>query len=752
MAEDAMPKTNAEEAVRFLEWLRPGGPWPLILPTADWDRGTPLTFAREREQLRAIISEKSGKFGIFYPVADVEPGLQRQPEKKHLVKTRLLHVDLDPPPGLPPADFDQWVEAKIEEVGKQTHSPRPSCIVRSGNGLHLLWALAEAHYLGGAEIIISDFEAYTNGLARAFGANDGTWNANRVLRLPGSINLPNLKKRKDGRTARETSIVELLPDRVYTLADFDPVPFGSKKVTAGATSPSSEVMAERCELQRLSDPAELDQWTPPPWVAAVIVEGGDPEDPERWGGDRSRAVFAVTCELARRRVPPGLIVGILTEKTWGISAHVLDQKRPLDYAWRQVEKAYAAAEAEGEPFQTDKDGKPYANNQHNIRLALSKMGAIVRLDKFSNRMLVEGVEGCGPHLDDAALDRMWLDTDARFRFRPGWEFFVKVVADTARRSPFHPVCEYLDSLKWDGGARLDGWLSDYGGAPDTPYTRAVGALMLVAAVRRVRQPGVKFDEMLVLESKQGTNKSSALRVLATRDEWFIDDLPLNGDGKVFIERLAGRWIVEAAELKGMRKGEVEHLKGTLSRQEDTARMVYARMSVIVPRQCVIFGTTNSDRYLRDQTGNRRFWPVRVEGFDLARLGADVDQLWAEAVAREARGESIRLDPALWAAAEEQQDARRIEDPFATAVAAALGEQNGKISTTAVFALLRIPVQHRTQEHNLRVGEAMRELGFERKRMRFEGTLEYGYVRGTEEEQRQAIIVDDGRDEGVGDPY
>src|SRR3546814_15611031 len=89
--------------------------------------------------------------------------------------------------------------------------------------------------------------------------------------------------------------------------------------------------------------------------------------------------------------------------------------------------------------------------------------------------------------------------------------------------------------------------------------------------------------MLVLESKQGTNKSSALRVLATRDEWFIDDLPLNAESKVVIERLAGRWIAEAAELKGMRKGEVEHLKGFLSRQNDTARMSYARLPVKIGR-------------------------------------------------------------------------------------------------------------------------------------------------------------------------
>src|SRR3546814_10950113 len=120
---------------------------------------------------------------------------------------------------------------------------------------------------------------------------------------------------------------------------------------------------------------------------------------------------------------------------------------------------------------------------------------------------------------------------------------------------------------------------------------------------------------------------------------------LNAESKVVIERLAGRWIAEAAELKGMRKGEVEHLKGFLSRQNDTARMSYARLPVIVPRQCVIFGTTNSERYLRDLTGNRRFWHVRVDGFDLPRLRADVDQLWAEPAPREPSGASHRPPPA-----------------------------------------------------------------------------------------------------------
>lgn len=746
------PETNVEDAVRFLEWKRPGGPWALIAPTPDWDRGTPLTLIHDATGLRSFVEAKSGKFGLFYPVAEAKPGLRQQPEKRHLIETRLLHVDLDPPPGLAPAGFDEWARAKVEEVRAQTHSPRPSCVVLSGNGLHLLWKLAQPHPLGGSDVIVADFEAYTNGLAVAFGANDGTWNANRVLRLPGTINLPNMKKRKDGRSARESSIVELHTERVYTLADFRALPVESNGKAAGKAASGRAAAPERDEVRRLAEPAELDQWGAPPWVGAVIVEGTDPTEEDRWGGDRSKAQWAVTCELARCGVPQGLIVGILTDKTWGIAAHVLDQKRPLDYAWRQVEKALAAAEADGGDFARDKDRKVYANHQGNVRLALRKLGVSVRHDVFADRMLIEGLSERGPNLDDAALDRLWLAIDERFGFRPSLEFFTKVVMDEARNGRFHPVRDYIDALRWDGEPRVNGWLSAYGGADDSAYTRAVSALVLVAAVRRIRQPGVKFDEMLVLESPQGTNKSSALRVLAVRDEWFVDDLPLNAEGKVVIERLAGRWIAEAGELKGMRKGEVEHLKAFLSRQEDTARMSYARLPVIVPRQCVIVGTTNSERYLRDLTGNRRFWPVRVEGFDLERLRADVEQLWAEAAHREAAGESIRLDPTLWAAAGEEQDARRVEDPFVITLAAALGEQTGKISSAAVWSLLRIPTGQQTQEHNARVGDAMRELGFQRKKLRFGNpTTEWGYARGTPEEWSQFIIVGSSRDDDWPEP-
>jgi predicted P-loop ATPase len=201
------------------------------------------------------------------------------------------------------------------------------------------------------------------------------------------------------------------------------------------------------------------------------------------------------------------------------------------------------------------------------------------------------------------------------------------------------VLDYLDGLKWDGKTRIDRWLTTYGGADDTPYVSAVGRIMLVAAARRVRRPGCKFDEMPTFESPQGKDKSTALKVLAVEEDWFSDDLPLTADSQKVIEQTTGRWIVEVAELSGMRKANVEHLKSFLSRQVDRSRMAYGRLTTEKKREFIVVGTTNETAYLKDLTGNRRYWPVKTPIFDLAALRRDRDQLWAEAAAHEAAGET-----------------------------------------------------------------------------------------------------------------
>jgi predicted P-loop ATPase len=432
----------------------------------------------------------------------------------------------------------------------------------------------------------------------------------------------------------------------------------------------------------------------------TIHDGGE----KRHGG-RLQAEQWVILEMLRRGYAAATIIKVLLDRDNRVSDHAYNQPDPQSYIRQRVADITKVCD-----FVRNKGGVPYRNNQINICLALAKMGIALHYDQFARRVLIDGLLDFGPGLDDAALDRIWLQMEQRCQFSPPKDLLFTIVRDMARLNGYHPVTDYLDSLRWDGTPRIDKWLTTYGGADDNEYTRAVGALMLIAAVRRVRKPGCKFDEMLVLECpEQGTDKSTALRVLAVREEWFSDYMPLNVEGKGVIECLRGRWIVEAAELSGMRRADIEHVKSQLSRQVDRARLSYDRMVTEEPRQCVFVGTTNSSAYLRDMTGNRRFWPVEVKRFDTDALRRDRDQLWAEAAAREASGASIHLDSTLWAVAAAEQERRVTCDPWFEVLQAQLEGMEGKISVASIWEILDVPARQQTQEQRRRVGEAMRKL-------------------------------------------
>lgn len=221
--------------------------------------------------------------------------------------------------------------------------------------------------------------------------------------------------------------------------------------------------------------------------------------------------------------------------------------------------------------------------------------------------------------------------------------FTKVADD--RR--FHPIREYLDGLPpWDGELRIDALLIDYLGAADTPYTRAVSRKTIVAAVARVKRPGIKFDSIPVLCGPQGTGKSTFIARLGR--EWYSDSLSIaDMKDKTAAEKVQGNWLLELSEMAGIKKMDVETAKSFASRVDDKYRPSYGRVVESHPRQCVIIGTTNSDEgFLRDVTGNRRFWPVRVTGggkrkpWDLT--DEVVGQIWAEALVRYESGEELYL--------------------------------------------------------------------------------------------------------------
>lgn len=289
-------------------------------------------------------------------------------------------------------------------------------------------------------------------------------------------------------------------------------------------------------------------------------------------------------------------------------------------------------------------------------------------DEFANRGLVLGELPW----DRRAERRQWTDIDdAGLRHYiektygiTGKERVFDAISLCAHKHTFNDVREYLTGLEWDGVKRLDTLLIDYLGAKDTPYTRAVIRKSLAAAVARAMVPGCKYDYMPIFVGPQGLGKSTFLRLLGK--QWYSESLA-TFEGKEASELIQGTWLNEVGELTGLSKSETNAVKQFLSRTEDIFREPYGRRTGRYPRRCVFFGTTNDSEFLKDRTGNRRFWPVDV-GLEhptksvFRDLPEEVDQIWAEAFFAWQLGEPLYLIGEAAEEAKEEQEAHQDTDP------------------------------------------------------------------------------------------
>ena len=310
-------------------------------------------------------------------------------------------------------------------------------------------------------------------------------------------------------------------------------------------------------------------------------------------------------------------------------------------------------------------------NEANVIIALSSdvvFAGVLAFDEFAQEIVVrQPLPWDGP---TQTFPRPWEDADdvrtAEWLQLRGVNVAPLVVGRAvgavAREHRVHPVRDWLDHLRWDGIPRIQTWTSAYLGAEPTPFHHTIGALWMISAVARIFRPGVKADHMLILEGPQGARKSTALKVLAG-EAWFTDELPELGSKDAALH-MQGIWIVEIAELDAIGRAEVSRIKAFLTRTTDRFRPPYGRYTVEVPRQCVFAGTVNPDTYLRDETGNRRFWPLRCGTIDIAALARDRDQLWAEAVHRFREGAIWWIDDAaILAEATAAQEARYQADAW-----------------------------------------------------------------------------------------
>jgi predicted P-loop ATPase len=313
---------------------------------------------------------------------------------------------------------------------------------------------------------------------------------------------------------------------------------------------------------------------------------------------------------------------------------------------------------------------------------------------------------------------------------------------------------------------FDSWTVTYLNCEGTELNCAIGRKVLIAACRRARSPGCKFDNITVLESPEGWDKSTAIRTLAG-DDFFSDQSILGASDKEVQEQLAGVWMHECADLTGLSRADVEHVKAFASRQTDRARPAYGRVVEKKPRRSIEWASTNDTEYLQSQTGNRRFWPLPVGHIDIEALSRDRLQLLGEAAKYESDGESIILDKALWPDAEDEQEKRRVKDPWEDIVEDipdivprlggdlgnstiqlvhctaddATGHHEERVaSADLLLHLLRIPAAQQKDFYSVRLAKAMKRAGWQRssnQKVTINGKRVRGYFRRVERDDQPA---------------
>jgi len=392
-------------------------------------------------------------------------------------------------------------------------------------------------------------------------------------------------------------------------------------------------------------------------------------------------------------------------------------------------------------FSRTQTGKPRAEI-NNIKLVLmndERWRGVLQYNEFDcdiHKLKLPPFED-NPKLgdwDEVDTERLRCWLGEYYEFTPSEKDAIAAIRVVAENFGVHPIKDYLESREWDKTERLDTWMIDFLGAEDNEYTRKASSKFLIGAAARVyarKGAGVKMDNVLILEGLQGEGKSTTIEALASA-AWF-SETPFELGSKDGYQQLRGVWFQELAELDAFNKSETNRAKAFFSTKEDYYRPSYGRKAAKFPRQCVFVGSTNQEHYLKDVTGNRRYWPVKCTELNIDALREARDQLWAEAYHRYKNKESWWVSKAEKALFEYQQEERLVEDTWESDILFWLNDpdqRNINLFTQATImrnALAMTP-KDMTPPNQTRVGMIMMRIKWAKVRRRIDKLDDKGEIK------------------------
>lgn len=424
------------------------------------------------------------------------------------------------------------------------------------------------------------------------------------------------------------------------------------------------------------------------------------------------------------------------------------EQPPIDRGHDEIDELEARAKDEGaggddedhswqDLLATNKEGK-IKNTGANIVLILENhpawKGALVYDERSLSITWAKDSTICNAAAGDPLKEHQQKDAAVWFQSAFGISASLKTIYETmivcARGQSVDPVREWVESLEWDGVERLDSWLPDATGCVASRYAMAVGRKFMISAIARALRPGCKVDAMLILCGPQGTLKSTMLATLG--GAWFTDQIGEIGS-KDTLMQIHGPWLIEMSELDSMGKREASAVKAFLTTTTDRFRPPYGRSIGAYPRRCVFAGTTNLDTFLRDDTGGRRFWPIKIEEIDIDFVESCREQIYAEAAHAFAAGEQWWLpgDEEIKEEAEAEQEDRRQVDPWEEKVASWISKDMfsaaKELMIDEVLEGIGVDISRRDRFSAMRVGHALKRLGWTRHRRRIGGVRTYVYL-------------------------